>query len=181
MIDHGRARPPEFDDLTDSQARRIDQVCDGFETVWKSGRRPRIETFLEGCHGAANGYCRRKNIRRLRDANRALSRAGAALTGSSDGQLDEKRPTLIHAPERLSVGGTATIRQVGSVNATPLITSNPHGDRNPSHICDLGVMRSASQGVSPATARLWKSVVLDPNEVGRPLIAGQPTPRSMTS
>ena len=53
MIDPGRARPPEFDDLTDSQARRIDQVCDGFETVWKSGRRPRIEAFLEGCHGSA--------------------------------------------------------------------------------------------------------------------------------
>ena len=53
MIDPGPARPPEFDDLTDSQARRIDQVCDGFETVWKSGRRPRIEAFLEGCHGTA--------------------------------------------------------------------------------------------------------------------------------
>src|SRR5262245_4365831 len=59
----------------------------------------------------------------------------------------------------------------GSVAATPFITSNPHGDRNPSHICDLCAMRRASQGVSPATTRLWKSVVLDPNEVGRPLIA----------
>src|SRR5262249_39719045 len=53
MIDLGRPGPPRFDELTDSQARRIDQVCDGFETVWRSGRRPRIETFLEGCHGAA--------------------------------------------------------------------------------------------------------------------------------
>jgi WD40 repeat protein/serine/threonine protein kinase len=51
MIDPGRAWPPDLDDLTDSQARRIDQVCDGFETVWKSGRRPRIEAFLDGCHG----------------------------------------------------------------------------------------------------------------------------------
>jgi hypothetical protein len=46
-----------------------------------------------GRHGVANGYCRRKNIRRLRDANRAVSRADAALTGSSDGQLDKKRPS----------------------------------------------------------------------------------------
>ena len=53
MIDPGPAGPPEYDDLTDSEARRIDQVCDGFETVWKSGRRPRIEAFLEGCDGTA--------------------------------------------------------------------------------------------------------------------------------
>src|SRR5262249_1451278 len=53
MIERGRATPPDFDDLTDSQARGSDQVCDGFETVWKSGRRPRIEAFLEGCDGSA--------------------------------------------------------------------------------------------------------------------------------
>jgi WD40 repeat protein/serine/threonine protein kinase len=53
MIERARARTPDFDDLTDSQARRIDQVCDGFETVWKSGRRPQIEAFLEGCDESA--------------------------------------------------------------------------------------------------------------------------------
>ena len=77
---------------------------------------------------------------------------------------------------------SCVLNQLSSpVKATPFITGNPHGDRNPSRICNLGVMRRASQGVSPATTRLWKSVVLDPNEVGRPLIAGQPTPKSMTS
>jgi WD40 repeat protein/tRNA A-37 threonylcarbamoyl transferase component Bud32 len=53
MIEPAQAMPLAFEDLTDSQARRIDQVCDGFETVWKSGRRPRIEAFLEGCQGTA--------------------------------------------------------------------------------------------------------------------------------
>jgi WD40 repeat protein/tRNA A-37 threonylcarbamoyl transferase component Bud32 len=53
MIERGRARPPDFDDLTDEEARGIDQVCDGFETILKSGRRPRIEDFLEGCDGSA--------------------------------------------------------------------------------------------------------------------------------
>ena len=40
-------RPTGLDDLTDSQLRRIDQICDGFETAWNSQRRPRIEAFLD--------------------------------------------------------------------------------------------------------------------------------------
>src|SRR5262245_62234712 len=38
---------PDQDVVTDSELWRIDQICDGFETVWKSQRRPRIEGFLE--------------------------------------------------------------------------------------------------------------------------------------
>ena len=37
--------------VTDSELWRIDQICDGFETAWKSERRPRIEVFLEGTAG----------------------------------------------------------------------------------------------------------------------------------
>jgi len=43
----GSDRPPALDDLTDSQLRQIDQICDGFEAAWKSERRPRLETFLD--------------------------------------------------------------------------------------------------------------------------------------
>ena len=39
--------------VTDSELWRIDQVCDGFETAWKSARRPQIEGFLEGTAGAS--------------------------------------------------------------------------------------------------------------------------------
>ncbi len=47
----GSDRPPGLDDLTDSQLWRIDQICDGFETAWKSERRPRIEAFLDADGG----------------------------------------------------------------------------------------------------------------------------------
>jgi WD40 repeat protein/serine/threonine protein kinase len=40
------------DGVTDSELWRIDQICDGFESVWKSERRPQIEGFLEGTVGA---------------------------------------------------------------------------------------------------------------------------------
>ena len=40
-------RPPGQEGVTDSQLWRIDQICDGFETAWKSARRPQIEAFLE--------------------------------------------------------------------------------------------------------------------------------------
>jgi eukaryotic-like serine/threonine-protein kinase len=45
------AGPAGLDDLTDSQLRRIDQICDGFETAWNSERRPRIEAFLDADSG----------------------------------------------------------------------------------------------------------------------------------
>jgi formylglycine-generating enzyme required for sulfatase activity len=32
--------------LSDSEVRRADQACDGFEAAWKSGPRPRIENYL---------------------------------------------------------------------------------------------------------------------------------------
>ena len=44
-------RPASQDGVTDSQLWRIDQICDGFETAWKSARRPRIEAFLEPTMG----------------------------------------------------------------------------------------------------------------------------------
>jgi hypothetical protein len=50
----------------------------------------------------------------------------------------------------------------------PLITGKPHGDMNQSHICDLGVMRRASQWVSPATTRYGKSVVLAQTKLDGP-------------
>ena len=39
--------------VTNSELWRIDQICDGFETAWKSARRPEIEGFLEGTAGAS--------------------------------------------------------------------------------------------------------------------------------
>ena len=45
------SEPLGQDRVTDSELCRIDQICDGFETVWKSERRPSIEGFLEGTAG----------------------------------------------------------------------------------------------------------------------------------
>jgi tetratricopeptide (TPR) repeat protein len=36
------------EDLPPTQVRRLDQVCDRFETAWKAGERPRIEDYLAG-------------------------------------------------------------------------------------------------------------------------------------
>ncbi len=33
-------------------ARRIDQICDAFESAWQNGERPQIETYLEGTSGS---------------------------------------------------------------------------------------------------------------------------------
>ncbi len=44
-------RAASQDGMTDSQLWRIDQICDGFETAWKSARRPRIEAFLDAVRG----------------------------------------------------------------------------------------------------------------------------------
>jgi hypothetical protein len=44
-------RPSGLDDLTDSQLRRIDQICDGVETAWSSERRPGIEALLDADGG----------------------------------------------------------------------------------------------------------------------------------
>jgi eukaryotic-like serine/threonine-protein kinase len=49
------------DGVTDSQLWRIDQICDGFETAWKSARRPQIEAFLD----AARGPVRQRLLREL--------------------------------------------------------------------------------------------------------------------
>ncbi|MBV8430292.1 MAG: protein kinase, partial [Solirubrobacterales bacterium] len=45
--------PPGQGDMTDSELRRIDQICDGFENAWNSARRPKIEAYLEGAAGAS--------------------------------------------------------------------------------------------------------------------------------
>jgi hypothetical protein len=50
MIDDS-TRPPALNALTESQLRRIDQICDGFETAWNSERQPRIEAFLDADPG----------------------------------------------------------------------------------------------------------------------------------
>jgi WD40 repeat protein/tRNA A-37 threonylcarbamoyl transferase component Bud32 len=44
-------QPPGHEGLTDSQLWRVDQICDGFETAWKSARRPQIEAFLDASRG----------------------------------------------------------------------------------------------------------------------------------
>ncbi len=43
----GVRAPLSVDDLSDAQLRRIDQVCDSFESAWNSRQRPRIESFVE--------------------------------------------------------------------------------------------------------------------------------------
>jgi hypothetical protein len=54
-------RPPGPESVTDSQLWRIDQICDGFETAWKSARRPQIEAFV----GATVGPGRQLLLREL--------------------------------------------------------------------------------------------------------------------
>ena len=51
----GSNRPSGLDDLTDSQLRQIDQICDGFEAAWKSELRPRLEAFLDPDIGSRRG------------------------------------------------------------------------------------------------------------------------------
>ncbi len=48
-------RPSGLDDLTDSQLRQIDQICDGFEAAWNSELRPRLEAFLDDGVGPRRG------------------------------------------------------------------------------------------------------------------------------
>ncbi len=54
-------QPPGQESVTDSQLWRIDQICDGFETAWKSARRPQIEAFV----GATVGPGRQLLLREL--------------------------------------------------------------------------------------------------------------------
>src|SRR5262245_25416755 len=35
--------------LSPAEARRIDRVCDRFETAWKAGQTPRLEEYLDAC------------------------------------------------------------------------------------------------------------------------------------
>ncbi len=44
-------QPPGPEGVTDSQLWRIDQICDGFETAWRSARCPRIEAFVDTTTG----------------------------------------------------------------------------------------------------------------------------------
>src|SRR5262249_43364195 len=53
--------PSSSDPVPVSMARRIDAVCDRFETEWKAGRRPHIEDHL----GNATGPARAELLRAL--------------------------------------------------------------------------------------------------------------------
>ena len=88
-------RPPDQDGVTDSQLWRIDQICDGFETAWKSARRPQIEAFLERTAGArvasfssASWCCLDVHYRRrqgespqIAEYRASISRAGRNVAG----------------------------------------------------------------------------------------------------
>ncbi|QEH34868.1 Serine/threonine-protein kinase PknB [Aquisphaera giovannonii] len=52
-----------LDDLTDSRFRRVDQLCDGFEAAWRTGRPSPIESFLD--HLAAGSAERAALLREL--------------------------------------------------------------------------------------------------------------------
>lgn len=41
-----RNTPPSVDEIPDDHLARVDEICDHFQTEWKSGQTPRIEDFL---------------------------------------------------------------------------------------------------------------------------------------
>src|SRR5437016_784705 len=43
--------PQDSSDPALARAQQIDQICDRFEAAWRTGRRPRVEDFLDEATG----------------------------------------------------------------------------------------------------------------------------------
>lgn len=98
-----------FDILSLSDAERIDQACDRFETAWRGGEWPCIEAYLDAVPGAGRGILLAELVKLELELRRGLGEHPSAVEYAVRFPDLKSEVDLLFGGDRLTAGGHSTV------------------------------------------------------------------------